>query len=98
MRLQTDFAQNEIKKINKKYDTEMFSSCVRGGKAYAADQKIKEFKKLLFKSKRVQKATSNKRFFSGTWIRLAVKNMNNIRSQKYGYAIEEKPIESKRFW
>ena len=37
-------------------------------------------------------------FFSGTWIRLAVKNMNNIRSQKYGYAIEEKAIESKRFW
>ena len=71
---------NEIKKINKKY-LEMFSSRVHGGKAYSAEQKIREFKKLLFKSKRVHRATSNKRFEK--LIRLAVKNMNNIRSQKY---------------
>ena len=82
MRLQKDLelVQNEIKKINKKY-IEMFSSRVHGGKAYSAEQKIREFKKLLFKSKRVHRATSNKRFEK--LIRLAVKNMNNIRSQKY---------------
>ena len=77
----------------------MFSSRVRSGKAYAAEQKIKEFKKLLFKSKHVHKATSNKRFDSRKLICSAVKNMN-IRSQKYGYrpdAIEEKVLESKRF-
>ena len=28
---------------HKKYNVEMFSSCIRGGKAYAAEQKIKEF-------------------------------------------------------
>ena len=42
----------------------------------------------------------NKQFDSRNLIRLAVKNMNNIRSQKYGYAsdaIEEKALESKRF-
>ena len=46
MRLQTDleFQQNEIKKLNKKYNVEMFSLRVRGGKAYAAGQTIKEFK------------------------------------------------------
>ena len=78
----------------------MFSIRVRGGKAYAAEQKIREFKKLLFKSKRVHKATSNTRFHSRKSMRLAVKNMNNIRSQKYGYAPdarEEKVLESKRF-
>ena len=57
MRLQTDleFLQNEIKKLNKKYNVDMFSTKLRGGKAFAAEQKIREFKKLLFKSKRLHK-------------------------------------------
>ena len=102
IRLQRDleFTQNEIKKINKKYNVEMFSSRVRGGKAYAAQQKIREFKKLRFRSKRIRKATSNKHFDSRKLIRLAAKKMNNIRSQNYSYAsdaIEEKAVESKRF-
>ena len=69
-------------------------------KANDAEEKIREFKKLLFKSKCVQKVTSNKRFDSRKLIHLAAKNMNNIRQQKYGYtpdAIEEKVLESKRF-
>ena len=47
VRLQTnlEFRQNEIKKLKKKYNIEMFSSRVRGGKAYAAKEKIREFKK-----------------------------------------------------
>ena len=38
MRLQTDleFRQNKIKKLNQKYNIEMFSTRVRGGKVYAA--------------------------------------------------------------
>ena len=53
MRLQTDleFQQNEIKKLNKKYNVEMFSTKVRGGKAFAAEQKIREFKKIAAKVK-----------------------------------------------
>ena len=49
MRLQTDleFQQNEIKRLNEKYNVEMFSSWVRRGKAYAAEQKIRELKKLI---------------------------------------------------
>ena len=35
----------------------MFSTKVRGGKAFAAEQKIREFKKLLFKTKKLHKAT-----------------------------------------
>ena len=35
----------------------MFSSKIRGGKALAAEQKIREFKTLLFKSKRLHKIT-----------------------------------------
>ena len=78
----------------------MFSNRARGGKAYAAEQQIREFKKLLFWSKRLHKATSAKRFNSRKLIRLAVENIDNINSQKYGYApntVEEKAVENKRF-
>ena len=53
MKLQTDleFQQNEIKNLNKKYNVEMFSTRVRAGKTFAAEQKIREFKKLLLKIK-----------------------------------------------
>ena len=62
MRLQTDleFQQNEIKKLNKKYNVEMFSTRVRGGKAFAAEQKIREFKKLLLKIKSLYKKNKMK--------------------------------------
>ena len=64
MRIQTDleFRQNETKKLNKKYNIEMFSSRIREGKAHAAKQNIREFKKLLSGSKRLHKATSAKRW------------------------------------
>ena len=57
MRVQTDleFQQNEIKNLNKKYNVEMFSARVRGGKAFAAERKIREFKKLLPKIKAIYK-------------------------------------------
>ena len=44
MRLQTDleFQQNEIKKLNKRYNVEMFSTRVRSGKVFAAEQKIRK--------------------------------------------------------
>lgn len=43
-RIQADreFEQNELKKLNKKYNVKMLSSRVRGGKEFAAEQKIKE--------------------------------------------------------
>ena len=62
MRLQTDqeFQQNEIKKLNVKYNVEMFSSRIRGGKAFAAEQKIRELKKIIFKTKNVYKMSKKK--------------------------------------
>ena len=54
MRLQSnlEFQQNEMKRFLKKYNVEMFSSRVCRGKPYAAEQKIREFKNLLLKSKK----------------------------------------------
>ena len=56
MRLETDlkFQQNEIKRLNEKYNVEMFTSRVRGGKAYTVEQKIREFKKLCSKARKPQ--------------------------------------------
>ena len=37
--------QNQIKKLNDEFNMEMFYAKVRGGKTFAAEQKIREFKK-----------------------------------------------------
>ena len=46
-RLHTDqeFKQNKKFELNKKYNVDMFSTVVRGGKAFPAEQKLKELKK-----------------------------------------------------
>ena len=106
MRLQTDqeFQQNEIKKLNQKYNVEMFSTKLRGGKAFAAEQKIREFKKILFRSKKLHKANRSsggkKRFDSKKTIKKAVDNMNKTNSEKYGLppeTIEKKTLSDDVF-
>ena len=48
MRLQPEreFQQANIKKLNKEFDVDMYCTNLRGGKAFAAEQKIRELKKL----------------------------------------------------
>ena len=48
--LQTDqeFKEKKIFELNKKYNIDNFSTVVRGGKAFAAEQKLTEFKKKNF--------------------------------------------------
>ena len=89
MTLQTDleFKQNEIKKLNNEFNVEMFHSKVRGGKAFAAEQKIREFKKLLLKSKRFIKR-KGERLRPLQIIKKAVENMNETISTKYGVSPE----------
>ena len=57
MRLQTDqeFKQSDIEELNKKFNVKMYSIHLRGGKALAIEQKICELKKLLLRSKRIEK-------------------------------------------
>ena len=78
----------------------MFSSRTRGGKAFAAEQKIREFKKILFKSKRLHKATKGKKLDSKKLIRKAVQNMNKTNSQKYGLppeTVEQNTLSDNNF-
>ena len=101
MRLQTDqeFQQNEIKKLNQKYNVEMFSTRLRGGKAFAAEQKIRELKKVIFKTKRTYKL-QKKKINSKQIIKKAVENLNRINSEKYGLPpdiIEKKSLECEYF-
>ena len=46
MRLQVDneFQQIKIKDLNDENNADMFTSSIRGGKAFAAEQKIRELK------------------------------------------------------
>ena len=101
MRLQADqeFQQNEIKKINLKYNVEMFSSRLRGGKAFAAEQKIRELKKVIFKTKNAYKL-SKKKINSKKIMEKSVQNLNNTNSEKYGTPpeiIEQKTLENEVF-
>ena len=84
MRLQTDleFKQNQIKKRNDEFNAEMFRTEVLGGKAFAAEQKIREFKKILLRSKRFEKSRKNKIKLNDL-IKKAAQNMNETISTKY---------------
>ena len=94
MYLQTDleFKQNAIKKLNNEFNVEMFHSKVRGGKTFAAEQKIREFKKIILKSKRFAKS-KGERLKPNKLIKNAVENMNETVSTKYGMSPEN--VENK---
>ena len=81
LRLQTDleFKQNKIITLNEKFNVTMFSSKVRGGKAFAAERAIRDFKKILLRSKRLNKGCIK----SYELIRKATDNLNNRKYIKY---------------
>ena len=65
----------------------MFHTKIRGGKAFAAEQKIREFKKILLRSKRLEKER-DKRLKPNDLIRKAAQNMNKTISTKHQLAPE----------
>ena len=96
MRLQTDqeFKLQKIYYLNKKFNVDMFTMSLRRGKAFAAEQKIREFKKALLRSKKMEKY-NKKRIKPNDLIKKATFNLNNVKSVKYGFApeqIEEKSL------
>ena len=66
----------------------MFSMAVRGGKAFAAEQKIRELKKRISRLSALQKNMKLKRSLNNI-IKKAVDNMNSLPSPKYGIAPNE---------
>ena len=90
MRLQTDqeFKQRNIEELNKKFNVEVYSTHLRGGKAFAAEQKIRELKKLFLRSKHIEKF-KGKHIKPYELIKKATFNLNNTKSAKYGYSPEQ---------
>ena len=77
----------------------MFSTRIRGGKAFAAEQKIRESKKLLLKTKNLYKK-SMKKIRPNEIIRKVTTNMNKTKTQKYDVVpeeIEKKSLEDDNF-
>ena len=87
MRLQTDqeFKERKIFELNKKFNVEMNSTNLRGGKTLVVEQKIRELKKPLLRSKRMENF-KGKRIKRNELIKKATFNLNNTRSTKYGYS------------
>ena len=86
MRLQVDneFQQAKIKDLNNENNVEMFTSSVRGGEAFAAEQKIKELKT------RVSNLNARKLKISPVKIvQNSTLNMNLMKSVKHGLSPEE---------
>ena len=83
MRLQVDneFQQIKIKDLNDENNVEMFTTSVRGGKAFAAEQKIRELKI------RISKMSAQKLKISPSKIiEASTANMNLTKSTKYGFS------------
>ena len=74
-----NFFKNDRKDLNKKFNVEMFSIKIRGGKGFAAEQNIQELKKRLSKLNLIKSksVTPNKLISKST------ANMNEIARGKY---------------
>ena len=97
MRLQVDneFQKVKIKDLNDENNVEMFTSLVRGGKLFAAKQKIRELET------KTAKLNAQKLKITPTKIiQNSVLNINNMKSKKYGLSpeeIERRYLAGKRF-
>ena len=97
MRLQVgnEFQQVKIKDLNDKLNVEMFMTAVRGGKAFAAEQKIRELM-----SRNAKLSVLKMKVAPTMTILSSAENMNNVLNEKYGISpndIEKKSLSSKKF-
>ena len=102
MRLQTDliYKRKNIFALNKKYNVDMFSTAVRGGKAFVAKQKLRELKKRLSRLLLLQRNSKTKLKSPNILIQKTVENMNSLPTAKYGVEpdkIEKRSLESDWF-
>ena len=97
MRLQVDneFQQVKIKDLNDENNVEMFTSSVRGGKAFAAEQKMRELKTKILKLNAQKLKISPAKIVQNSTL-----NMNLMKSTKYGLSpeeIEKRSLAGERF-
>ena len=97
MKLQVDqeFQQMRIKDLNDLKNVKMFSTSLRGVKAFAAEQKIRELKARIAKLNSQKLKVTPKKI-----IEMLTANMNIQPSKKYGFSpeeVERMALESERF-
>ena len=90
--LQTDmeFNQREIDKLNQKYGVEMYQCKTSQEHAFAAEQKIRELKKLLYTY--YKRAKDKKKLQTKDKYKVlaeVTKALNNKTSKKYGWSPQE---------
>ena len=93
--IQTDmeFHRNDIKLLNAQYNVEMYSSKMNSGHAFAAEQKIRELKKILTKQSR---ALTGRRNLHKN-LKDAITQMNLTTNAKYNVKpgkVQKKTIEN----
>ena len=95
MQVDQEFQQIRINDLNKQNNVQMFSTSIRGRKAFAAEQKIRELKT------RIAKLMSQKlKITPKKIIEMSTTNMNIKPSLKYSISpenIEIKALNSERF-
>ena len=99
LQVDNEFLQIKIKYLNDKYNVTMFTTSIRGGKAFATEQKIREFKSSIAKLE-VIFGKYNAKIPPTTLIRQLTENMRNVKSEKYGIShddIEKRSLSSERF-
>ena len=77
----------------------MFTTSLRGGKAFATEQKIRELKSRISKPKAISDKKKAK-IPAVTTVKQSAENMNNVKSQKYGRSsnvIKEKSLYNEKF-
>ena len=97
MRLLVDqeFQQLKINELNKQNNVQMFTTSLRGGKAFAAEQKIRELKTRIAKLRSQKLKLTPKKV-----IEISTANMNIKPSRKYGISpekVEQNALNSERF-
>ena len=99
MQVDNEFQQVKIKYLNDKFNVTMFTTSLGGGKAFAAEQKIRELRSRISKLRAISDNQKAK-ILAVTIIKQSAENMNNVKREKYGISsnvIEEKSLSSQRF-
>ena len=101
MRLQVgnEIQQAKNKDLNDKFDVTIFTTSIRGCKAFSAKQKISELNSRIAKTNAISEKNKAKIPLT-TIIKQSAQNMNNVKSKKYGLnpnGNEKKTLSSERF-
>ena len=94
MQVDQEFQKVKIQDLNDLNKVEMFSTPIRGGKAFAAEQKIRELKNRIAKLHSQKLKISQKKI-----IKISTVNMNILPGKKYGFSpeeVEKRVLESER--